>query len=221
MILLIDNYDSFAHNLARYFTRLGQEVHVERNDAINASDAASMQPQAIVISPGPCTPAEAGCSLEVVRRCDESIPILGVCLGHQTIAAALGGEIISAREPMHGRTSRVTHDGTGVFAGLPSPLEVCRYHSLAVREDSLPDQLIVNARSGDGEVMAIRHRMLPLVGLQFHPEAILSDAGYQLLAAFLRQAGIEHLDPAALQANEFQSTAVAEQRALPERPVTF
>lgn len=190
VILLIDNYDSFVHNLARYLQRLGHETLVVRNDAMDAATAGRLQPQAIVLSPGPCTPTEAGCSLELVRRWGEAIPLLGVCLGHQAIAAAWGGRIVRAREPMHGRTSRVFHDGRGEFAELPSPLTVGRYHSLVVEEASLPERLEISARTADGTVMALRHRSRPVVGLQFHPESILTPDGYALLVGFLRIAGL-------------------------------
>lgn len=190
MILLIDNYDSFVHNLARYFQQLGQATAVLRNDAVGIHDVLAMQPEAIVLSPGPCTPNEAGCSLDIVRHFQHTIPILGVCLGHQTIAAALGARIVRAGEPMHGRTSEVLHDGTGIFADLPSPLTACRYHSLVVEESSLPECLEVSARTADGTVMALRHRETPLVGVQFHPESILTTGGYSLIASFLRLAGL-------------------------------
>jgi anthranilate synthase/aminodeoxychorismate synthase-like glutamine amidotransferase len=190
MILLIDNYDSFVYNLARYLERLGQATHVIRNTQIDVAGAERLRPSALVLSPGPCAPAQAGCSLELVRRLHEKLPILGVCLGHQIIAEALGGRVVRARQPVHGRTSSIAHDGRGIFAGLPNPLEGCRYHSLAVDEASLPEALEVAARAPDGTVMAIRHRRLPVVGLQFHPESILTDCGYALLAAFLRQAGL-------------------------------
>jgi anthranilate synthase component II len=190
MILLIDNYDSFVYNLARYFERLGCATRVVRNTAIDVTEAESLRPAAIVLSPGPYTPARAGCGLELVRRLHGTIPFLGICLGHQTIAAALGGRVIRAKQPMHGRTSLVHHDGRGLFAGLPNPLAGCRYHSLTVDEASLPACLEVTARTEDGAVMAIQHRTLPVVGLQFHPESILTDCGYPLLAAFLRMAGL-------------------------------
>jgi anthranilate synthase/aminodeoxychorismate synthase-like glutamine amidotransferase len=190
MILLIDNYDSFVYNLARYLERLGQATQVVRNTQIDVAGAERLRPSALVLSPGPCAPAQAGCSLELVRRLHEKLPILGVCLGHQIIAEALGGRVVRARQPVHGRTSSIAHDGRGIFAGLPNPLEGCRYHSLAVDEASLPEALEVAARAPDGTVMAIRHRRLPVVGLQFHPESILTDCGYALLAAFLRQAGL-------------------------------
>lgn len=191
MLLLIDNYDSFVHNLARYFERLGQETLVVRNDAIDAVGVLSLKPRAVVLSPGPCSPCEAGCSLDVVRALHEKLPILGICLGHQAIGAALGGRIVRAREPVHGRSSEVFHEGRGVFAGLPNPLTACRYHSLVIEEASLPASVEVIARTADGTVMAVEHRELPVVGLQFHPESVLTECGYDLLAAFLRRAGIE------------------------------
>ncbi len=190
MILLIDNYDSFVYNLARYFERLGHAVRVVRNTEIDADGAASLEPAAMVLSPGPCTPERAGRSIELVRSLHGRVPTLGVCLGHQIIAAAFGGRVVRAREPVHGRSSPVHHTGRGVFEGLPNPLVAGRYHSLAVDQPSLPDCLEVAARTDDGTVMAIEHRTLPVVGLQFHPESILTDCGYRLLAAFLRRAGL-------------------------------
>jgi anthranilate synthase/aminodeoxychorismate synthase-like glutamine amidotransferase len=190
VILLVDNYDSFVYNLARYFQRLGHQTCVKRNTAIDVAGARALQARAIVLSPGPCTPREAGCSLELVRAFYRELPILGVCLGHQTIAEALGGRIVRAKEPVHGRTSRIHHDGRGVFSGMPSPIVGCRYHSLVVDEGSLPECLEVSARTEDGTVMGLRHRRLPVVGLQFHPESILTDHGYPLLAGFLRLAGL-------------------------------
>jgi anthranilate synthase/aminodeoxychorismate synthase-like glutamine amidotransferase len=190
MILLVDNYDSFVYNLARYFERLGQTTQVIRNTEVDVRGVLRLRPAALVLSPGPCSPTQAGCGLELVRRLHETLPILGVCLGHQIIAQALGGRIERAPQPVHGRASPVYHDGRGIFAGLPSPFCGCRYHSLVVDEGSLPESLEVSARTADGVVMAIRHRRLPLVGLQFHPESILTEHGYALLAAFLRQAGI-------------------------------
>jgi len=188
VILLVDNFDSFVYNLARYLERLGQETRVVRNTAIDAAGVRAIGPDAVVLSPGPCTPRQAGCSLEIVRELHQEVPILGVCLGHQAIAEALGGRVVRAAEPMHGRSSPIHHDGRGVFHGLPSPIVGCRYHSLVVDEASLPDCLEVSARTDDGTVMALRHRPLPVVGLQFHPESILTDRGYPLLAAFLRLA---------------------------------
>ena len=190
MILLIDNYDSFVYNLARYLRRLGQDTVVLRNDAVGVADIRAMGVQAIVLSPGPCTPIEAGCCLDIVRESHQTVPILGVCLGHQAIAAALGARIVRAGEPMHGRTSDVLHDGKGIFRGLSNPLTACRYHSLVVDESSLPECLEVSAQTADGTVMAVRHRDKPLVGLQFHPESILTAGGYSLLAGFLQLAGL-------------------------------
>jgi anthranilate synthase/aminodeoxychorismate synthase-like glutamine amidotransferase len=191
VILLIDNYDSFVHNLARYFRQLGQTTRVHRNDALALADIERMAPEAIVISPGPCTPREAGISVDVVRRYHPRIPLLGVCLGHQAIAEALGARVIRAPEPMHGRVSRMVHDRRGIFQGVPSPLVACRYHSLVVDPTSLPECLEITARTEDGVVMAIRHRRFPVVGLQFHPESVLTDQGYRLLQSFLRLAGLE------------------------------
>ena len=190
MILLIDNYDSFVYNLARYFERLGHATRVVRNTAIDADGVESLDPAAIVLSPGPCTPDRAGCALELVRRFYTRWPMLGVCLGHQAIAEALGGRVIRAKEPVHGRTSPIRHNGRGVFAQLPDPLIGCRYHALVVDEASLPDCLEVTARTEDGTIMAVEHRTLPVIGLQFHPESILTECGYPLLAAFLRRAGL-------------------------------
>jgi anthranilate synthase/aminodeoxychorismate synthase-like glutamine amidotransferase len=190
MLLLIDNYDSFVYNLARYFQRLGHATHVVRNTAIDAAGVRAISPEAIVLSPGPCTPRQAGCSLQLVREFHTERPILGICLGHQTIAEALGGRIIPAREPVHGRCSAIRHDGRGVFAGLPQPIVACRYHSLVVEESTLPACLEVSARTDDGAIMALRHRNLPVVGLQFHPESILTETGYAILANFLRTAGL-------------------------------
>ena len=220
MILLIDNYDSFVHNLARYFERLGQETVVVRNDQIDAAGALRLRPDAIVLSPGPCTPATAGCSVEVVRRLHERLPILGVCLGHQAIAAAFGGRIIRAPQPVHGQTSEVLHDGEGVFAGLPASITACRYHSLIVDEADFPESLEVTARAADGLIMALAHRTSPTVGVQFHPEAVLTDCGYPLLAGFLRLAGLP--TPAVLPtAAEECIPAAPLAFAPPTRPVTF
>jgi anthranilate synthase/aminodeoxychorismate synthase-like glutamine amidotransferase len=220
MILLIDNYDSFVFNLARYFERLGQETRVVRNDAITIAEISALNPAAVVLSPGPCTPNEAGCSLEVVRQLAGRIPLLGICLGHQTIGAALGGRVIRAPEPVHGRTSPIYHNGESVFAGLPSPLVACRYHSLVIERETLPQELVATAWTADGTIMAVAHRSWPLVGLQFHPEAILTDRGYDLLAAFLSTAGIA--PPAPPPRIESERVTAAEVPApLPLRPVTF
>lgn len=190
MILLIDSYDSFVHNLARYFVRLGHQTQVVRNDEISIDEVDALSPAAIVLSPGPCTPAEAGCSMEVVRELHEQYPMFGVCLGHQAIAAALGAAIVRAPEPVHGRTSEIYHDGRGVFADIANPLTVCRYHSLIVDEQTFPKELEITARTADGMVMAIAHRSLPVVGVQFHPEAILTHSGMKILANFLHLAGL-------------------------------
>lgn len=189
-LLVVDNYDSFVFNLVRYLRRLGQEVLVFRNTAIGVEQVRRLAPAAIVLSPGPCSPKQAGCSLDLVRAFCGNLPTLGVCLGHQTIAEALGGRVVRAPEPVHGRTSLVYHDGRGVFEGLPSPLRACRYHSLIVERQSLPACLEVCATTEDGIVMAFRHRQFPVVGLQFHPESILTEMGYAVLAGFLRLAGL-------------------------------
>ena len=185
MILLIDNYDSFVHNLARYVSELGGEPVVRRNDAISISDIEVAQPSHIIISPGPCTPAEAGISTEVVRRFGKTIPILGVCLGHQCIGAAYGGTIVRAQHPMHGKTSPIQHDGTGIFRGLPPLFSATRYHSLALSRPSLPPELRITATAPDGEIMAVQHQSEPVVGVQFHPESVLTTGGHQLLSNFL------------------------------------
>ena len=188
MLLLIDNYDSFVYNLSRYFVELGCETQVVRNDAIDIAGVRAMSPKAIVISPGPCTPQEAGISIELVSQLSESIPMLGVCLGHQAIAAAIGGRVIRATEPIHGRTSLINHAGTGLFAGLPSPLRVARYHSLIV--DGLSAELTVTATTDDGIPMAIEHRTRKLYGVQFHPESVMTQHGRVLLANFARIADL-------------------------------
>lgn len=218
MILLIDNYDSFVYNLARYFQRLGQATQVVRNDAIDVAGVRHMAPSAIVLSPGPCAPEQAGVSIDLVRSLYRDVPMLGVCLGHQAIAAALGGRVVRAQEPVHGRASDIFHSNTGVFAGLPNPLRACRYHSLVVDQSTLPDELEVTARTADGVVMAIAHRELCVVGLQFHPESILSDCGYELLAAFLRAAGLDVSGCAPTIADERRASF---SRPLPTSPVTF
>lgn len=184
-VLLIDNYDSFVHNLARYLRELGQPVEVRRNDAIDLDAIAAARPSHVVISPGPCRPEQAGISLEVVRRFAGEIPLLGVCLGHQCIAQAFGGRVLRADRVMHGKTSAVTHDASGLFNGVPSPFRATRYHSLVAEPGSLPADLEVTARSDDGVIMAIRHRRLPVAGVQFHPEAVLTEHGHRLLQNFL------------------------------------
>ena len=185
MILVIDNYDSFVHNLARYLRELGWATEVVRNDAIALEEVAQLAPSHIVLSPGPRTPDEAGISLALVARFHASIPILGVCLGHQCIGQAFGGRVVRAKRPMHGKASEIRHDGRGVFAGLETPLAGTRYHSLVVAAEGLPDCLIVTARSDEGEIMGLAHRNSPVIGLQFHPEAVLTDSGYALLRNFL------------------------------------
>ena len=190
MILLIDNYDSFVYNLARYFDLLGQPTVVVRNDQIDLPQIQAMNPTAIVLSPGPCTPNEAGISLEVVQQLASTYPILGICLGHQVIVQALGGTIAIADQPMHGRTSLIDHQQQGLFVDIESPLEVCRYHSLVAHQETVPDCLSIDATATDGAIMAVSHKELPLFGLQFHPESILTQSGFQLLANFLNQVGI-------------------------------
>lgn len=190
MILLIDNYDSFVYNLARYLEELGREVSVIRNDALSVDEIRDLAPEAIIISPGPCTPNEAGISLELIERLGAEFPILGVCLGHQAIGQVYGGEVCRAQRPVHGKTSPITHDGRGLFAGLPSPFEVTRYHSLVVDLKEGSDvPLQVQARTEEGEIMAFRHRNYPVFGVQFHPEAVLSEHGHALLRNFLGQVG--------------------------------
>lgn len=191
MILLIDNYDSFVHTLARYLQELGCETVVVRNDAVSPAEVLAMKPQAIVLSPGPCTPNEAGISMEIVRQCAPAIPLLGVCLGHQAIAAAWGGNVVRAGQPMHGMTSLVEHHGSALFAGMESPFAATRYHSLVVEEQSLPQQLSVSARTNDGVIMAIEHQTYRTYGIQFHPESVLTQHGHRLLANFLTLAGID------------------------------
>ncbi len=191
MILVIDNYDSFTWNLVHYLMELGAAVEVVRNDAISAGQALSSGADAFLISPGPCTPNEAGISLDLVAACaDAGKPLLGVCLGHQSIGQHFGGQVIRASELMHGKTSPVSHDGSGVFAGIPSPFTATRYHSLIVPEDGLPATLKVNARAPDGTVMGFRHATLPIHGVQFHPESIATEHGHALLANFMRLAGL-------------------------------
>jgi anthranilate synthase/aminodeoxychorismate synthase-like glutamine amidotransferase len=190
MILLIDNYDSFVYNLARYFRELGCETQVMRNDAVSIADVARLRPAALVISPGPCTPSEAGISVELIRAVSGSIPILGVCLGHQAIGQAFGARIARAPRPVHGVRWPIRHEATSLFEGLPNPLQAGRYHSLCLTEETLPSELRVTARSEDGVVMAIEHRARPVFGVQFHPESVLTDAGHRLLANFLSIAGL-------------------------------
>ncbi|MDE3054600.1 MAG: aminodeoxychorismate/anthranilate synthase component II [Gemmatimonadota bacterium] len=187
MILVIDNYDSFTYNLVQFLGELGAELHVERNDAITVDAIGTLAPRAIILSPGPCAPAQAGITVETVRRWGPTIPVLGVCLGHQAIGEAYGGRVVRAGHVMHGKTSHVAHQGTGVFAGLPSPIEVMRYHSLVIEPASLPASLEVVARSADApdEIQAVRHRQHPVFGVQFHPESIKTEHGKAMLRNFL------------------------------------
>jgi anthranilate synthase component 2 len=185
MILLIDNYDSFVYNLARYVRELGETPVVRRHDALTVDDILADPPSHIIISPGPCSPAEAGISTELVRRAGPTVPILGVCLGHQCIGAAYGGEIVRAGRPMHGKTSRIHHRGTGLFSGLPTPFRATRYHSLVIAPASVPADLEVVATSEDGEIMAVQHVRDPVYGVQFHPESVLTEQGYRLVDHFL------------------------------------
>jgi anthranilate synthase/aminodeoxychorismate synthase-like glutamine amidotransferase len=185
VILVLDNYDSFVHNLARYVRELGRDAIVRRNDAITLDEVEALAPTHIIVSPGPGTPADAGISVDVIRRFATQVPILGVCLGHQCIGSAYGAAIVKAR-PRHGKLSPVVHDGTGIFTGLPSPLLMARYHSLVIEDVSLPSELRVVARAGDdGAIMAVAHRSAPVVGVQFHPESAVSEFGYAVLARFL------------------------------------
>jgi anthranilate synthase/aminodeoxychorismate synthase-like glutamine amidotransferase len=186
MILVIDNYDSFTYNLVQYLGELGAELEVRRNDQTTLKEIERMAPERVVISPGPKTPTEAGICLDVIRTFAGRWPILGVCLGHQAIGQAFGGKVIRAPKIMHGKTSEVIHDGKTIFSGLPNPFPATRYHSLIVEKESLPDCLEISARSSDGLIMGLRHRELKVEGVQFHPESVLTDAGKQLLANFLR-----------------------------------
>ena len=190
MLLMIDNYDSFTYNLVQYLGELGQDVKVVRNDALSVAEIEALAPERIVISPGPCTPNEAGVSLEVLEKLSGKVPILGVCLGHQSLGQAFGGKVVRARTIMHGKTSPIRHKGVGVFAGLPDPFEATRYHSLVVEKDSLPDCLEITAwtENADGsmdEIMGLRHKTLPVEGVQFHPESILTQFGHDMLRNFL------------------------------------
>ena len=185
MLLMIDNYDSFTYNLVQYFGELGEDVRVYRNDQITLAEIGAMKPDHIVVSPGPCSPAEAGISVPLIKEFAGRFSILGVCLGHQSIGAAFGGRIVHAKQLMHGKTSSVHHADVGVFRGLPQPLTATRYHSLAIERESLPDCLEVTAWTDDGEIMGVRHRQFAVEGVQFHPESILTEAGHELLRNFL------------------------------------
>lgn len=185
MLLMIDNYDSFTYNLVQYFGELGEDVRTVRNDAVSVSDIEAMGPSRIVISPGPCTPSQAGVSLQVLSHFGGRVPMLGVCLGHQAIGQAFGGKVVRARTVMHGKTDTIETTGQGVFRDLPTRFEVARYHSLVVERESLPDCLEVTAWSADGQIMGLRHRTLPIEGVQFHPESVASEHGHALLRNFL------------------------------------
>jgi len=185
MILMIDNYDSFTYNLVQYMGELGADMQVHRNVCISIADIERLKPEKIVISPGPCTPEKAGVSVEVIRHFAGRVPLLGVCLGHQSVGRAFGGEVVKAGRIMHGKTSNVTHDGKNLFRGLPNPFVATRYHSLVIKRDTLPDCLVVTAESEDGEIMGIRHKEFFIEGVQFHPESILTASGKDLLRNFL------------------------------------
>ena len=187
MLLMIDNYDSFTYNLVQYFGELGEEVKVLRNDEITVQEIETMDPQRIVVSPGPCTPNEAGISVPLIRHFAGKIPLLGVCLGHQSIGQAFGGKIVHARQIMHGKVSRISHQNAGVFQELPNPLTATRYHSLVIDRATLPDCLEVTAWTDDGEIMGVRHKQFHVEGVQFHPESILTERGHDLLGNFLRE----------------------------------
>ena len=191
MILVIDNYDSFTYNLVHYLAELGAETQVWRNDALSVQDALALKPQAILLSPGPCAPDQAGICLPLLRAAPEDMPVLGVCLGHQSIGQAYGGDVIRAKTLMHGKTSLIHHNNTGIFKDLPSPFTATRYHSLAVKRETLPADLEVTAWTEDGEIMGVQHKTRPIHGVQFHPESIATEGGHQLLANFLDLAGIE------------------------------
>jgi len=190
MILVIDNYDSFVYNLVHYIEDLGAKTEVVRNDALSVRDALKMKPRAIVLSPGPCTPNEAGICLQLLAEAPNDLPILGVCLGHQAMGQAFGGDVIRAKAIMHGKVSPVTHRGGGVFRGLPSPFNATRYHSLAVKRETFPAELNIDAETADGEVMGLSHKTRPIFGVQFHPESIASEHGHSIVGNFLAAAGV-------------------------------
>ncbi|ACG78170.1 anthranilate synthase component II [Phenylobacterium zucineum HLK1] len=193
MILVIDNYDSFTYNLVHYLNELGAETHVVRNDAITAEQALALKPEAILLSPGPCTPNEAGVCLSLLASAPADLPIFGVCLGHQSIGQAFGGEVVRAKALMHGKTSLIHHNGKGVFAGLKNPFTATRYHSLSVEKAALPPDLEVTAWTDDGEIMGVQHKTRPIFGVQFHPESIATECGHELLSNFLDIAGVKRL----------------------------
>ena len=191
MILVVDNYDSFTYNLVHYLAELGATTHVVRNDDLSVEQAWSLKPQAVLLSPGPCAPDQAGICLPLIQTAAADMPILGVCLGHQAIGQAFGGDVVRAKALMHGKTSPIEHGGQSLFAGLPSPFTATRYHSLAVRRETLPDVLEVTAWTADGEIMGLRHRTRPIHGVQFHPESIATEHGHAMLGNFLDLAGVE------------------------------
>jgi anthranilate synthase component 2 len=193
MILVIDNYDSFTYNLVHYLNELGAETLVRRNDQITVAEALGLRPQGVLLSPGPCTPNEAGVCLDLIASAPADLPILGVCLGHQSIGQAFGGKVVRASTLMHGKTSQIHHTGQGVFAGLKNPFTATRYHSLSVRREDLPPDLEVTAWTDDGEIMGVQHRTRPVYGVQFHPESIATECGHELLANFLNLAGVRPL----------------------------
>jgi anthranilate synthase component 2 len=193
MILVIDNYDSFTYNLVHYLNELGAETLVHRNDAISVAEALGLKPDGVLLSPGPCTPNEAGICLDLLRAAPDALPIFGVCLGHQAIGQAFGGEVVRAPALMHGKTSQIHHNGTGVFAGLKNPFTATRYHSLTVEKAGLPDVLAVTAWTEDGQIMGVQHKTRPIHGVQFHPESIATECGHDLLANFLDLAGVRRL----------------------------
>ena len=190
-LLMIDNYDSFTYNIVQYFGELGAEVEVFRNDEITVEQIAAKQPDRLVVSPGPCSPLEAGISVAAIQHFAGKLPILGVCLGHQAIGQAFGGDVVRAKALMHGKTSQIHHDGKGLFAGMPNPFTATRYHSLAVERATLPADLVVTAWTEDGEIMGLQHKTRPIYGVQFHPESIATEGGHQLLANFLDMAGVK------------------------------
>jgi anthranilate synthase component 2 len=191
MILVIDNYDSFTYNLVHYLNELGAQTHVVRNDALTVEQALGQRPEAVLLSPGPCDPDQAGICLPLLKGAPENLAILGVCLGHQAIGQAFGGDVVRAKALMHGKTSQIHHDGKGLFAGLPNPFTATRYHSLAVERSTLPADLVVTAWTEDGEIMGLQHKTRPIYGVQFHPESIATEGGHQLLANFLDMAGVK------------------------------
>jgi len=193
MILVIDNYDSFTYNLVHYLNELGAETLVYRNDALSVDEALGLQAQGVLLSPGPCTPNEAGICLALLEAAPANLPILGVCLGHQAIGQAYGGDVVRAQHVMHGKTSPISHEGKGIFAGLPNPFTATRYHSLSVEKSTLPPVLEVTAWTQDGEIMGFQHRSRPIHGVQFHPESIATEGGHAMLANFLKLAGVEPL----------------------------